>query len=247
MSANFAKWIGGGLGWAVGGPIGAILGFAIGTIIDKSSAVEEVPPGTKQGAAYQRTRPGDFSASLLVLAAAVMKADGSVKKAELEYVKAFFIKQFGLGKTKELLLLLRKILKQDVPLREVSFQVRQNMNYSARLQLVHFLFGIAKADGDFDQQELSTIHRISTYLGIKHTDFLSMKAMFVKDVSSDYKVLGLDSNASDEEVKKAYRKMAMKYHPDKVSHLGKDVQKAAKQKFQKVQQSYDNIKKKRGM
>nr|WP_317165144.1 DnaJ domain-containing protein [Draconibacterium halophilum] len=69
--------------------------------------------------------------------------------------------------------------------------------------------------------------------------------MFVPNTDSDYKILEIERSANEEELKKAYRRMAMKYHPDKVSNLGEEVQNAAKEKFQKVNQAYENIKKER--
>jgi DnaJ like chaperone protein len=71
--------------------------------------------------------------------------------------------------------------------------------------------------------------------------------MFVKDTDSAYKILEIEPNATNEEVKKAYKKMAVKYHPDKVSHLGEDVRKAAEEKFQNLNAAYNEIKKQRGI
>jgi DnaJ like chaperone protein len=70
--------------------------------------------------------------------------------------------------------------------------------------------------------------------------------MYFRDVNSDYKILEIEPEATTEEIKKAYRKVAIKFHPDKVASLGEDVQKAAKEKFQKVLEAYENIKKQRG-
>ncbi len=239
--AKFGKWLGGGLGWAVGGPIGAIIGFALGSVLDDTKVV------VNSGNFQNSTQVGDFSASLLVLAAAVMKADGAVLKTELDYVKKFFIKNFGVAHTQEQMLLLRELLKQDIPVRDVCMQIRQNMEHAARLQLVHFLFGVSSADGAVHQKEVLVIADIANYLGVNAADFNSLKAMFFKDAESDYKILEIEKSATDEEVKKAYRKMAVKFHPDKVSHLGEDIQKDAKEKFQKVLAAYENIKKQRGM
>ena len=120
------------------------------------------------------------------------------------------------------------------------------MPHSERLQIIHYLFGISKADGHVHESELQTIHTIANYLGVSSADFNSLKAMYFRDTNSDYLILEITSSASDDEVKKAYRKMAVKFHPDKVAALGEEVQKAANEKFQKVQSAYENIKKQRG-
>ena len=242
--AKFGKWIGGGLGWAVGGPIGALFGFAIGTVIDKAADGNIV--NSSSGMRYQST-PNDFGASLLVLVAAVMKADGKVLKSELVYVKQFFNKQFGSEKTKQHMLSLRELLKKEIPLREVCLQIKTYTRYPARLQLMHILFGVAAADEDIDEAEIRVIEQIASYLGIRQADYASLKAMCLKEVDGDYKILEIEKDATDEEVKKAYRKMAIKYHPDKVSHMGEEYKESAKQKFQRMKDAYDAIKKQRGI
>ena len=241
--AKFGKWLGGGLGWAFGGPIGAILGFAVGSAIDSVVSVD----GDVVVNNPNRNKPNDFSLGLLVLIAAVMKADGKVLKSELDYVKQFFLKQFGSAHTQELLITLREILKKEIPVQDVCFQIKTYTLYPARLQLIHLLFGVALVDGNVDKEELEVIKQIASFLGITTSDFISIKAMFFKEIDGDYKILEIDKDVSDEDVKKSYRKMAVKYHPDKVSHLGEEFQHSAKEKFQKVQEAYENIKKQRGM
>ena len=235
---SYGKWIGGGLGWAFGGPLGAIIGYALGSMFSNASESEQYIGATSQ----QR----DFNVSLLVLSAAVMKADGSVKKSELDYVKRFFLSNFGQERAEKYILMLREILKQDIQVYEVSQQVGRFMDYSSKLQLLHYLFGIATADGSTHENEVDVISTIAKYMGISSSDFQSIKAMFVQEVDSAYKILGIDSSASDDEVKKAYREMAKKYHPDKVAYLGDDVRKSAEQKLQEVNEAYDKIKKQRG-
>lgn len=237
----FGKLVGGGLGFALGGPIGAIIGFALGAVLDDTKVV------VHKSGSKRNTAESDFAASLLVLCAAVMKADDKVLKSELDFVKTFFVKHFGVEHTKEQMLLFREILKQDIPLYEVCNQIRHNMDSASRYQLIHFLFGLSKSDGHTSTKELDVIQSIAGYLGITIADFNSMKAMFYKDVDSNYKILEIDKNVSDEELKKAYRKMAVKFHPDKVSQLGEEIQKDAKEKFQRVQDAYENIKKERGI
>lgn len=235
---NYGRWIGGGLGWAFGGPLGAIIGFAIGSAFGNNSDSKEYIGGTTQ----QR----DFNVSLLVLSAAVMKADGSVKRSELDYVKRFFLTNFGQERAEKYILMLREILKQDIQVHDVSQQIGRFMDYSSKLQLLHYLFGIASADGSTHENEVDVISIIAKYMGISSSDFQSIKAMFVQQVDSAYKILGIDSNATDDEVKKAYREMAKKYHPDKVAYLGEDVRKSAEQKLQEVNEAYEKIKKQRG-
>jgi DnaJ like chaperone protein len=238
----FGKWLGGGLGFVMGGPIGGLLGFLVGSMIDGTTVhTSTYIPGTA------RTSQGDFGMSLLILVAAVMKADGKVVRSELDYVKQFFIRQFGTESAKHALMMLKDILKQEIPVKDVCLQIKVNMDYSSRLQLLHLLFNVSLADGVIDPSELQIIEKISSYLGVGSGDFLSIKNMFVPETDSSYKILELEPSSSNEEVKKAYRKMAMKYHPDKVSHLGEDIKKSANEKFTMVNEAYDKIKKERNM
>ncbi len=239
---SFAKWIGGGLGFVMGGPLGAVLGFLVGSMVDNTTIQTSAYTGSAG-----RTTPGDFGMSLLVLIAAVLKADGKVVKSELDYVKQFFITQFGPSTANEALRMLRDILKQDIPVRDVCQQISRNMDYSSRLQLLHVLFNISLADGAVHPSELEAVEKISGYLGISSSDFLSIRNMFIPETDSAYKILEIERTATDDEVKKAYRRMAMKYHPDKVSHLGEEFRKTADEKFKKVNEAYEKIKKERNI
>lgn len=239
---NFGKFIGGGLGWVMGGPIGGLLGFLVGSMVDGSS-----DQTSEYASIEQNTTPGAFGVSLLVLIAAVMKADGKVVKSELEYVKQFFIRQFGRERSREALLMLKDFLKQDIPVRDVCLQIGKNMDYSSRLQLLHLLFNLSIADGRMHSAEIEIMERIYGYLGVASSDYLSIKNMFIPETDSSYKILEIEPSASNDELKKAYRRMAMKYHPDKVSHLGEDFRKSADEKFKKVNEAYDKIKKERNI
>lgn len=236
--AKWNKWIAGALGWAMGGPIGGILGFALGAISDE--ATNTYKPGSTP-------LPNDFSAALLVLCAAVMKADNRLMKTELEYVRKFFTQQFGAEHTKQRMLLLREILKQDIQLYEVCSQIRMHVDSSSKLQLLHLLFGVAAADGHVNPDEQNLLRTIAAQIGVNERDYMSLQSMFVKDGDAAYKILEIEKSVSDDEVKKAYRRMAMKYHPDKVHHLGVEFQKDAQEKFKKINDAYEHIKKQRGM
>jgi len=232
------------------------LGFIVGSFID--SIIDTDRTGQRYGRSggigsdpfdYYRRQSSryDFQTMLMALSAAVMKADGKVLKIELNYVKQFFSMQFGNHFRAEHLQILKDFLSADmIPLQEICSDIKSRLPYEPRVQLLHYLFHVAKSDGDVATSELNTINRISNMLGVSATDFESIKNMFYRNVDSDYKILGVEASASDEEVKKAYRKMAISFHPDKVAQLGDEHQKAAKEKFQQIQDAYEAIKKRRG-
>ncbi|MFT3739135.1 MAG: TerB family tellurite resistance protein [Breznakibacter sp.] len=233
--------LGATVGWWMGGPVGAIVGLVVGHVAEESSSVTKMLSEEDNS----RQARGGFIASMLILMAAVMKADGKVVHAELEYVKAYLIRNLGQQKTAEALIMLRDILKQQIPLQDVCLQIRINLDYSSRLELVHFLIGLATSDGRLDAAELSVIRQIALNLGISESDIGSLGSMYKDDLESAYKVLEVDSAASDEDIKKAYRQMAVRFHPDKVEHLGEEFKKSANEKFQRVNEAYEKIKKER--
>ncbi|MBR9913441.1 MAG: DnaJ domain-containing protein [Algicola sp.] len=259
---SFAKWIGGALGWSFGGPIGAIIGLAIGSIIDGASdgngfLLGEGDPykkrsrsSTTRSRSQSKTRPqtrsGDFEVSLLILASVVIKADGKQDQSELDFVRQQFVSMYGKERANQAFKLFNNINKQQIPTRKVCLQIKSMMDHPSRLQLLHFLFGIAKADGMVTEDEVSQIFMISGYLGISSRDYGSIKAMFYDSRGNAYKILEITPEATDDEVKKAYRKMAKKYHPDKVIHLGEEHQKGAEEKFRQVQLAYEQLQKERG-
>lgn len=243
---NWNKILWGGLGWALGGPLGVVVGVVIGAVVDEAIDSKGLTK-SKGPESHADTLPGDFGVALLVLCAAVMRSDNRLLKSELEYVKQFFVKQFGVDHAKDRMLLFREILKQEYSLDDVCFQIRQHLDYASRLQLIHLLFGLAFADQELHPAEIATIERIGGLLGIEGNDFSSIQAMFVKDTTSAYKILEIETTVSNEEIKRAFRKMAVKYHPDKVHHLGPEFQKSAHDKFKTINDAYEQIKKERGI
>ncbi len=239
MSFN-KKLLWGGLGWVVAGPIGAILGYAYGSM-NAEPKIENFGSSSRRGYA-PKTRHGDFVISVLVLLAKVMKADGKLLKSELDYVKNFLIQQFGVLQAKELMMVYKDILDQEYPLRDVCRQIQRSMDHPSRLELIHILYGLSASDGDVHEKEVQVIQAIANYLNINKNDYESIKATFAKDKDAPYRILEIDKTANEEEVKKAFRKMANKYHPDKVSHLGKEMQDLAEEKFKAVNDAYQQIK-----
>lgn len=237
------KILWGGLGWAMGGPIGAILGYAFASMSDKQSGSR-----TSFGRPLARqTSTDDFMASLLVLLASVMKADNKMLHSELDYIKRFLDKQFSKEDGKRYLLLYKEIIKQTYSLPQVCMQIQRSMDHPSRMEIIHLLFGLSSADGEIHSKEIEIIQIIARYLNINNNDFASIKAIFVKNTKSSYVILGIEPSVTNDEVKKAYRKMAKKYHPDKVSHLGEELAELAEEKFKAVNKAYKDVKLERGM
>lgn len=247
---NFSKWIGATLGWSFGGPVGAIIGLALGSMIDAMSDGKsgKNPGSTSYGGGAQRpaTLSGDFEVSLLILSSIVIKADGKQDQRELDFVRDQFTKMYGKERANHAFKLFKEINKQQISTRQVCLQIQRMMDHPSRLQLLHFLFGIAKADGNVAESEVHIIYTISGYLGINTNDFESIKAMFYNSSENAYKILEITKDATPAEIKKAYRRMAKKYHPDKVIHLGKEHQKGAEEKFRLVQEAYEQLQKEHG-
>jgi DnaJ like chaperone protein len=234
---SFAKWIGASVGWSFGGPIGAIIGLALGSLVDNSSVKFQT-----QKRARSQTQSGDFEVSLLILASLVIKADGKQDRRELDFVRRQFVQMYGKARANQAFRLFKAINQQsNISLRQVCLQIQQMMDHASRLQLLHFLFGIAKADGAVAASEVSVIEQIAQYLRISANDFQSIKAMFYSSQANAYKILEIEKGASPQAIKKAYRKMAKKFHPDKVQHLGEAHQKGAEEKFRKVQEAYEQL------
>lgn len=237
------KMFGAGLGWAFAGPIGGLIGWWLGGQLDSDQSGRQ--GGLRNTS--QQTRPGDFAVALLVLVAAVMKADGKVVKSELDYAKQFLIKSFGRDNAQEMLVLLKSLLDQDYFIYEVAGQINRHMNSAEKLQLMHVLFGISQADGQVHTSEVEIIREIGQHLKLSDDDVDAIMAIFIKDNNSYYKLLEVDPSGSDQDVKKAYRSMATRFHPDKVQHLGPEFQVMAEEKFKAINEAYQQIKTDRGM
>ncbi len=236
--------------------IGAFIGFFVGSLIDNFTNVSKHIKSNGGSAEdvfsyYQRhaARPhNDFPTMLMALSAAVMRADGNVLKSELDFIKSFFRQQFGdkfeVAHLKELK---HFVDSGEIPLDQICNDIRLRTQLEVRIQLLYYLFGIAKADGNVAESEIQVIKRIADLLGVPVSDFESVKNMYYRNVNSDYKVLEIEPTATEEEIKKAYRQMAIRYHPDKVASMGEEFQHGAKEKFQKIQEAYEAIKKQRGI
>ena len=233
---SLGKWVGIGAGWFLAGPIGAIIGYYIGkSFFDGKN---------DQAQAYEL--------SLLILSSLVIKSDGKIVRAELDYVKKFFVNTFGVQKANKYFEVFNKLNKQSLfsQLRPVCQQLNSYVNHPSRLQIIHFLFGVSASDNEIHSSELELIKRIAGYLNINKYDFESIQSMFITHDGANsldkwFKILEIDKTASDDEIKKAHRKMVIKYHPDKLQGVSQDIIKLAEEKFLLVQDAYENIMKSR--
>lgn len=246
--------VGAGLGWVLGGPIGAILGGMMGSQFDESG-------GSIFRSGMNQNSLGDMMASLLVLFGYVTRADGRVLSSEVQYVKKFLIENFGASTARDLMQMYRDIVRQEYPIEPVCKQIRGHVPYHERLELLHVLYGTARADGDLNQAELRAIEEIANAMEIHPQDQRSIRAMFMGNGSSRtrsrqsayaveknaYDLLGIERTASDQEVKEAYHALAQKYHPDKVVHLGSEFTALAEEKFKAINDAYRKIKEERGL
>lgn len=250
---SLGKWIFGGLGFVLGGPIGALIGVFIASIFDTSKRImlagESGRSQSSSSRTYQRATQGDIQVSIIVLIACVIKADGRVLKSEINYIKPFLIRNFGEEGAKQALQLLKSLLDKDIDPIAVAQQIAVHINYSTRLELVRLLLEVSKSDGEINLKELEIIELIAQNMSIQSADYQSILALYQRHKNSNwaYTALEIEPSATDEEVKKAYRRMAMKYHPDKVANAGEEIRQQATEKFRGVNEAYEHIKQKRGL
>lgn len=278
MSAG--KWIGGFLGFITAGPLGALAGYALGSLFDRGlDEVNRDDAGQQYGYAGQqyshseqrrRTYEGErnsFLFSLLVLASYIINADGKIMHSEMEMVRRFLRQNFGERAKEQGEEILLKLFEQQKRMgmeayrsviQDSCHQIRTNMLYEQCLQLFDFLIMIAQADGVIVQAEVQALREMGIHMGLSTEDIEQMlnlgsshqggaTASSASSLDDAYSILGISPSATNDEVKAAYRKMALKHHPDKVAALGEDVRRAAEKKFQEINDAKDRIYKARGI
>jgi DnaJ like chaperone protein len=227
---------------------GAILGFFVGSAVDSFGKNNDGPKSVFSDMTRQRVTPADFEINLLSLCSIVIKADGTVSQTEMDYVRQYFVQTYGKEKANAIFRTFNEINKnREISAQRICTFLNQRTRYEVRLQLLHFLFGIAQADGNVSSFEIKKIQEIAGYLKIAYRDLESIKAMFVKSADTAYKILEIEKTATEDQIKKAYRTMAKKYHPDRVNTENEAIKKGAEEKFKEVQKAYETIQKERGL
>ena len=257
---GFGKWIGGIVGFMAGGPLGALAGYALGSLLDNS--VEKIDSGEYREQSYNGTNYGQrnsFLFSLLVLSSYIIKADGKVMHSEMEFVRKFLRVNFGEDAVIEGNNILLKLFEQQKKMNaqnpmafrntiyECGEQIKANMSYEERLQLLSFLANIAKSDGNVCSAETDALKEVARAMGLSAKEVESMLNLGGNSLEEAYAVLEIEPTSTDDEVKKAYKKLALKHHPDRVATLGDDIRKAAEKKLQQINNAKDIIYKARGI
>lgn len=231
------KWVAAVIGYSFLRFPGAILGFMVGGFFEFLSK-NSIQIRTSSYA----IKPETFQLNLLALSALIIKADGKIEQKELDFVRSFFIGQYGKERADSIFRTFNTQIKKETQhLDQLTRIFVQQTAYETRLQILHFLFGIANADGNISDIELQKLSQVATGMRLRLPDFESIKAMFVKNTDNAYKILEVDSNASLDGIKKAYRKMAKKYHPDKLRGQDPAMIKGAEEKFREVQKAYETL------
>lgn len=269
------KWIGGVLGWMTAGPIGMLAGIVLGGLFDNvldavntpetqgtfdgQSGFESKAHGSRQDFTQQQAYQGQrnsFLFAMLVLASYIIKADGRVMHSEMELVRNVLQQNFGDVARRQGDDILRRLFDEQKRIGAYQFrqtvmqccaQIADNIDYSQRLQLLHFLVLIAQADGHVAPAEVTAMKECAQWMQMSPDEVDSMLGLGKDDLESAYRVLGVSPDATDDELKRAYRRLALEHHPDKVSALGEDVRRAAEKKFQEINAAKDRIWKARGL
>ncbi len=275
----WGKAIGIGVGFMMGGPLGAVLGGIFGHWYDTEkrhafglqvrcpychNTVSPTADGhcpvcgnDLKSAGYEQPqnttdRQFLFYVSLTSLAAKMAKADGVVSKEEIAAFDRFVRDELGLSAEE------RRIVAQifneakNSPQDPMDFarQFRSLIGYQPEVlqTMVHLLFRIAMADGQFHPQEERFIRQVADIFGLSPTEYDQIRALFVKFDHHAYQVLGLTPQASVEEIKVTYKKLVNQYHPDRLIAKGvpEDFIKIANEKMAEINNAYDQIRKERG-
>ncbi|MCU7803366.1 MAG: co-chaperone DjlA [Candidatus Thiodiazotropha sp. (ex Lucinoma annulata)] len=267
----WGKLVGGAFGYMLGGPLGAVLGAALGHRFDKG--LQGLPEGQVSWGpgAQERVQTAFFTATFSVMGH-LAKADGRVSPDEIKLAEALMA-QMSLSseKRKTAIHLFNEGKSDDFPLDEVVKQFR--LECHRRQTLIQMFLEIqiqaAYADGQMDKAEESLLLHICGLLNVAEFTFRRLERMVRAQthyagggrgdrapsrtqglsLEDAYAILNISSNASDKEVKRAYRRLISQHHPDKLVSKGlpEEMMKMAAQKTDEIKKAYERVKEARRM
>lgn len=245
----------GALVGSIAGPLGTLFGGFLGHLFDR--AVEErraagaFSPGFGFTADPFSQAQVNFLTCLIGLAVAVANTEGRVRQSQIDAMKAFFREHLPYGPADQELiqrLIDGMYLERDrIDVAALCAYYRGTTSPEARLLLLRLLLQIAEADREgVSRAEEEMIRRIAALLGIPDPFYRQARAERARGAGRAYEILGIRPSASAEEVKAAYRKLAMENHPDRVASLGPELVKVAEEKFKAIQEAYDEVRREKG-
>jgi len=172
----------------------------------------------------------------------VIRADHEIDRREIETVLGVFRK---MGFSNDQLAVIQRTLEfaltQPIDLPRTCAHFRRIASYQERLMLLRVVYLVVMADGKVHPNEQQAAQEIARLLGIQEEDRQSLQAEFIQTHDRYYELLGLKPGATKAQIKKAYRKLALSHHPDRVAHLGEEYVQMAKEKFQKINEAYEIV------
>lgn len=236
--AKYEKWLGAGLGWAMtGNPLGGLLGFIAGSLLD----TDDKKTGGK--AAVGLT---EFETNLIVISSHLITIDGKVTMQEIAFLQQFLNTHFEdkhADKRKEVI---HHCLNKEYDLNVACDQIRMYTPHATHVQVIRFLFDLALSDGDLNERESYFIFRLAGYINVNDVEFRKLKTEHLEVKTTAYEVLGARKEMSFSEIRMIYRQSVLKYHPDRNKDVSEAEKKKLADKFQKIQEAYQQVKKERG-
>ena len=189
-----------------------------------------------------------FVELMIHLTTHAIKADGVVDTREIQAIITFFQTRLGFNQNKLLWIndLIRHALHKHFPLQKITQEMNAQFKSYEKQLCIELIMAIIIADGKVTKEEISLLDEIADQLSIERTFFDQLKQRYLstntsENYKSDYDILGVSKSDSPEAIKKAYKQLCKKYHPDKVQHLGEEFKKFAEQKIKEINSAYDNI------
>ena len=234
--AKYEKWLGASLGWILtGNPLGGLIGFFAGSLVkDEEKRGNQTDSGVSE-----------FEVNLMVLASHLIKIDGKVSISEISFTTNFLNAHFDEKFAAKREQILNHCLQKEYDLNVVCNKIRLYTQHGTRTQVVHFLFDLALSDGELNDRENYFIFKIAGYLNINDVDFRKIKKEHTEHVFSLYDILDARKDMSFGEIRTIYRKLVLKYHPDRNKNASDEEKQKLVRKFQQIQEAYEKIKSER--
>lgn len=235
--------------------MGGFIGFIIGYIIEEALS-GNLEVNKKNVFQEQEIEYTAYQTYLMALISEVVKADGYINKEEVYYIKSYLLNQFGSVYSNLMLKTLKLNVDKNFDVAKVTSKLKELIDQEQKRNLVQFLYGITIQNGGISTNEKILLENIAKTIGLSQSEYeniVSGSKQNNKNTSTSsrsntfgynpYKILNIDESATDLEVKKAYRQLVLKYHPDK-SDANDEI---ANEKFNQISEAYHIIKKRRNI